>query len=51
MNTYFTHLIDHPNLESGSVEQISEDRVITHLFIHILKAFATTINIIERQAP
>jgi hypothetical protein len=51
MNTYFTHLIDYRNQLSGSAEEISEDSFVTHLFTHIPKEFATTINIFERQAP
>jgi len=51
MNTYFTRLIDYHNQLSGSAEEISEDSFVTHLFTHIPKEFATTINIFERQAP
>jgi len=51
MTTYFTRLIDYRNQLSGSAEEISEDSFVTHLFTHILKEFATTINIFERQAP
>jgi len=51
MNTYFTRLIDYRNQLSGSAEEISEDSFVTHLFTHIPKEFATTINIFERQAP
>jgi hypothetical protein len=51
MNTYFTRLIDYRNQLSGSAEEISEDSFVTHLFTHIPKEFAATINIFERQAP
>jgi hypothetical protein len=51
MTTYFTRLIDYRNQLSGSAEEISEDSFVTHLFTHIPKEFATTINIFERQAP
>jgi hypothetical protein len=51
MTTYFTCLIDYHNQLSGSTDKISEDSFVTHLFTHILKEFATTINIFERQAP
>ena len=51
MTTYFTRLIDYRKQLSGSAEEISEDSLVTHLFSHIPKEFATTINIFERQAP
>jgi len=51
MNTYFNRLIDYRNQLSGSAEEISEDSFVTHIFTHIPKEFATTINIFERQAP
>jgi len=51
MTTYFTRLIDYRNQFSGSAEEISEDSFVNHLFTHIPKEFATTINIFERQAP
>jgi len=51
MTTYFTCPIDYLNQLSGSAEEISEDRFVTHLFTHIPMEIATTINIFERQAP
>jgi len=51
MTTSFTRLIDYRNQLSGSAEEISEDSVVPHLFTHIPKEFAATINIFERQAP
>jgi len=51
MNTNFTCMVDYLNRLSGSAEEISGDSFVTHLFTHITKEFATTINIFERQAP
>jgi len=50
MTTNFTRLIDYRDQLSCAAEEISEDIFVTHLFTHIPKEFATTINIFERQA-